>query len=229
MHPEKSHSKKLILHGAIVLLAVGALSLAVEHWGEGHLSALAAWIEASGNFAPVLFMAINVVGMVLVIPQTLFTVVAGVLFGALKGTAMCLISMAVGASLSFFLGRFVLRGRVFKKFRNDPNFMKMEMLSRKHPVKVLALSRIVPVVPYSVANYLWAATGVRFLPYLVMSVLCLIPETVFLTAGGHLLSAGVREGTMNWEMLAVLAAAAAVIFFLVRAVRRSIEQDEEPS
>ena len=110
MRSEKSHSKKIILHGAVIMAVVGILSFAVEHYGEGHLSALTAWIEASGNFAPLLFMVINVVGMVLVIPQTLFTVVAGVLFGAVKGTAMCLASMAVGASLSFFLGRFVLRG-----------------------------------------------------------------------------------------------------------------------
>ncbi|NDV22036.1 TVP38/TMEM64 family protein [Desulfovibrio sp. JC022] len=220
------HSKKIFLHGIMVALAVGVLSFAAEHYGQGHLSGLTAWIEASGNLAPFLFVAINVVGMVLVIPQTLFTVVAGVLFGAVKGTGMCLLSMAVGSSISFFLGRFVLRGRVFKKFRTDPNFMKMEMLSRKHPLKVLALSRIVPVVPYSVANYLWAATGVRFLPFLIMSVVCLIPETVFLTAGGHLLSSGVRMGTVNWEMLGVLAVAAALIFFLVRAVRHSLDEDE---
>lgn len=96
------------------------------------------------------------------------------------------------------------------------------MLSRRHPVKVLALSRIVPVVPYSVANYLWSVTRVKFIPYLVMSVLCLIPETVFLTAGGHILSAGVTRGTFNWELFAVLGVAAAVIFFLVRAVRKSL-------
>ncbi|WP_320174967.1 TVP38/TMEM64 family protein [Maridesulfovibrio sp.] len=225
MHSKKSHSKKMILHATVIMAFVGILSFALEHYGEGHLSALTAWIEASGNFAPFLFMVINVIGMVLVIPQTLFTVVAGVLFGAVKGTVMCLVSMAVGSSLSFLLGRFVLRGRVFKRFRNDPNFMKMEMLSRKHPLKVLALSRIVPVVPYSVANYLWAATGVRFLPFLIMSVVCLIPETVFMTAGGHLLSSGVRMGTVNWKMLAVLAAAAVLIAILVRAVRRSLDQE----
>lgn len=224
MHFGKFYSKKNILHGALILAVAGGLSYVLEHYGEGHLSALSAWIEASGNFAPFLFMVINIVGMVLAFPQTLFTVVAGVLFGAVKGTAICLCSMAVGSSLSFFLGRFVLRGRVFKKFRNDPNFMKMEMLSRKHPIKVLALSRIVPVVPYSIANYFWAATGVRFLPFLIMSVVCLIPETVFLTAGGHLLSSGVRMGTVNWEMLGVLAVAAVLIFILVRAVRRSLDE-----
>jgi len=225
MHRKKIYSKKIIVHGALIIMLVGVLSFAAEHWGEGHLSVIADWIKASGNFAPFLFMAINVLGMVIMIPQTLFTVVAGVLFGAVKGTGMCLLSMAAGSAISFFLGRFVFRGRVLKRFRHDPNFMKMEMLSREHPIKVLALSRIVPVVPYSVANYLWAATGVRFLPFLVMSVVCLIPETVFLTAGGHLLSAGVRKGTVNWEMMGLAGVAALLIFFLVRAVQRSIEKD----
>ncbi len=225
MHSEKSDSRKLILHGALLMLLVGGLSFAAEHYGEGHLSALADWIEGKGNFAPFLFMTLNVVGMVLVIPQTFFTLGAGVLFGAVKGTAMCLLSMAVGSSLSFFLGRFVLRGWVLKKFRRQASFKKMDMLSRRHPLKVLALSRIVPVVPYAIANYLWAATGVRFLPFLLMSVLCLVPETVFLTAGGHLLSSGIRMGTVNWGTLVVLAIAALVIYFLVRAVRGSLGKD----
>ncbi|WP_415716614.1 TVP38/TMEM64 family protein [Maridesulfovibrio sp.] len=225
MHRKKIYSKKMIVHGVLILILAGGVSFLTEHWGEGHLSVIVDWIKASGSFAPIFFMAVNTLGLVIMIPQTLFTVVAGILFGAVKGAGVCLCSMAVGSAMSFFLGRFVFRDRVLKKFQHDPNFMKMEMLSREHPLKVLALSRFVPVVPYAVANYLWAATGVRFLPFLIMSVLCLIPETVFLTAGGHLLSSGVRKGTVNWEIVGLAGVAALLIFFLVRAVQRSIERD----
>ncbi len=225
MSINKTHNHKLLRHGVILMLLIGGLSYSIEHFGEGHLSSITAWIDRSGNFAPFVFMLINVVGMLLVLPQTIFTVVAGVLFGAIKGTAMCLISMAAGSTLSFFLGRFVFRGRILKKFGSDPNFVQLEMLSRKHPVKILALSRIVPVVPYSVANYLWSVTRVGFLPYIVMSVACLVPETVFLTAGGHILSAGVVKGTLNWAMLLTLVAAGTLIVFLVKAVKRSIDRD----
>ncbi len=222
MQIRNSYNRKVLFRGAVVLILLGVLSYGIETFGEGHLTGLVNWIEARGNYAPMIFMLINVLGMILVLPQTMFTVVAGVLFGAVKGTLMCLISLALGSAFSFLLGRFIFRERILKKFGTDPNFRRLEMLSRRHPVKVLALSRIVPVVPYSVANYLWSVTRVKFIPYLVMSVLCLIPETVFLTAGGHILSAGVTRGTFNWELFAVLGVAAAVIFFLVRAVRKSL-------
>lgn len=225
MKIRNEYNRKVLLRGIILLVLIGGLSYGVEAFGEGHLTDLTNWIEARGNFAPIIFMVLNVLGMIFVLPQTLFTVVAGVLFGAVKGTGICLISLALGSGLSFLLGRFVFRGRILRKFGSDPNFIRLEMLSRRHPVKVLALSRIVPVVPYAVANYLWSVTRVRFIPYLVMSVLCLIPETVFLTAGGHILSAGVVKGTFNWELFGVLGAAAAVIFFLIRAVRKSLDNE----
>ncbi|WP_320170448.1 VTT domain-containing protein [Maridesulfovibrio sp.] len=219
------HGHKIILHGLVLLAVVGGISYAAEHFGEGHLSAITAWIEKSGNFAPLVFMLINVVCMTLGLPQTIFTVVAGVLFGALKGTAMCLISMAGGASVSFVLGRYIFRGLILRKFGSDPNFRRIEMLSHHHPVKVLALSRLVPVVPYSIANYLLSVTRIRYIPYIIMSVVCLIPETVFLTAGGHILSAGVLKGSFNWKLLAALLVAGGMIVLLVRATRRSIEKD----
>ncbi|CCO25019.1 TVP38/TMEM64 family protein [Maridesulfovibrio hydrothermalis] len=223
MFIKRSKNNKNFLHGIIILLFVGVLTFVAEHYGEGHINELITWIESSGNFAPVVFILINVLGMVLALPLTLFTAVAGVLFGAIKGAAVCLISMAIGSSLSFFLGRFVFRDRILKKFGDDPNFKKIRMLSESHPVKVLALSRIVPVVPYSIANYLWSVTDVKYIPYLIMSIVCLIPETVFMTAGGHILSTGVVKGTLNWEMFAVLSGAGLLIFFLSRAVRKSLE------
>ncbi|WP_245577133.1 TVP38/TMEM64 family protein [Maridesulfovibrio zosterae] len=190
------------------------------------MSALADWVDARGNFAPLFFMLINIAGMIFVLPQTIFVVVAGVLFGAVKGTAICLVSMAVGSSISFFMGRFVFKRFILRKFGKDPNFIKLEVLSHRHPLKVLALSRIVPVVPYSVANYLWSITKVRFFPFLMMSILCIIPETVFLATGGHILSAGVVKGTLNWKFLAVLVSAGALIFFLVKAVRKGLDDEQ---
>lgn len=215
---------RTFLYGIIILLMTGVFSFAIERYGEGHLSTILLWVEARGNLAPLIFILINILGLALAVPQTLFTIVAGVLFGAFKGAVFSLIGMSLGSVLAFILGRFVFRKIIIQKFGASRSFLDLERLSDKHPLKILALSRIVPVVPYSVANYLWSVTGIRFLPFLVMSVLCLIPETVFLTAGGHLIKAGVTDGTVNLELVAVLVAAGAVIFFLIRAVRKSLQE-----
>ncbi len=215
---------RTFLYGMIILLMIGVFSFAIERYGEGHLSTILSWVESRGNLAPLIFILVNVLGLALAIPQTLFTVVAGVLFGAFKGAVFSLIGMSFGSVLAFILGRFVFRKMILQKFGANRSFLDLERLSDKHPLKVLALSRIVPVVPYSVANYLWSVTAIRFVPFLVMSVLCLIPETVFLTAGGHLLKSGVTKGTVDLELVAVLVGAGTVIFCLIKAVRKSLRE-----
>ncbi len=215
---------KTFLHGAIILLVVGIVSYAVETYGEGHIQDIVHWVESSGNLAPMIFIIVNMFALCIVFPQTLFTVVAGLLFGTFKGAAFSLIGMGAGSAIAFFLGRFVFRERILRRFSSNSYFLDLEMLSKKHPLKILALSRIVPVVPYSLANYLWSVTGVRFLPYLIMSVLCLIPETIFLTAGGHLLQSGVTKGTVSYELVGVLVGAGCVIFLLIKAIRKSLNK-----
>lgn len=86
-------------------------------------------------------------------PRKLILHVA-VLFGAVKGTVKCLLNMAMGSFLSFFLGRFILSGWSLMKFHRDAIFKKMDMLSCKHPLIILVLSRIVSVVSYSIDNSL---------------------------------------------------------------------------
>ncbi|OEU68049.1 MAG: peptidase [Desulfovibrio sp. S3730MH75] len=215
---------KTFLHGVIILLVVGIVSYAAENYGECHLQDIVHWVESSGNLAPVIFIVVNMVALCIVFPQTLFTVVAGLLFGTFKGAILSLIGMGAGSAIVFFLGRYVFRKRILRRFHSNSYFLDLEMLSKEHPLKILALSRIVPVVPYSLANYLWSVTGVRFLPYLIMSVLCLIPETIFLTAGGHLLQSGVTKGTVSYELVGVLVGAGAVIFLLIKAIRKSLSR-----
>ncbi len=205
------------------MVFIGVLSYLAEEFGEGHMTELVRWVRESGNKAPILFVLCNVLGLVLAIPQTLFTVAAGLLFGTLKGLGLSLVGMAGGSTLAFLAGRFVLRERILRRFSETYYFQKIERLSKVHPLKVLALSRIVPVLPYSVVNYIWSVTAVRFLPFMLMSLVCMIPETVFLTAGGHLLQTGVLMGRVDWTVILVLIIAGMAVLILIREVRKGLD------
>lgn len=220
---KKHYSGREILKALCLLVFIGVLSYLAEKFGEGHMTELVRWVGESGSKAPMFFVLCNVLGLVLAIPQTLFTVAAGLLFGTLKGFGMSLVGMAGGSTLAFLLGRFVLRERILRRFSETYYFQKIERLSKIHPLKVLALSRVVPVLPYSVVNYIWSVTAVRFLPFILMSLVCMVPETVFLTAGGHLLQTGVVMGRVDWTVTLVLIIAGMAVLVLIREVRKGLD------
>lgn len=220
----KNHyERKEIIKITLILSFVAISSIVLGKLGEDNLSSLMKAVDDAGNIAPVLFILCNAVGIVLVIPQTLFTIAAGLVFGTVKGTALSLMGMALGSSVAFFAGRLMLRDRLIRRFSGTRYFTKLEKLSENHPFKILALSRIVPILPYPVVNYIWSVTSVHFLPFIAMSLICIIPETFFLTAGGHILQTGITQRMVNWPIIVILVIAGSILLYLVSKMRSILD------
>jgi uncharacterized membrane protein YdjX (TVP38/TMEM64 family) len=220
----KNHFEhKEIINALLFMAALVLLSILAGKYGENHLSGLVSYVDGRGALAPVFFVLCNTVALVLVVPQTIFTIAAGLLFGTFKGIIISLAGMAAGSSLAFLLGRKILRERIIRRYSRSHYFTKIEELSRDHPLKILSLSRVVPILPYPVVNYLWAVTSVGYIPYILLSLLCILPETVFLTAGGHLLQTGLTRGRADWTIVLILLGAGAIAGFLILKMRKEFD------
>ena len=90
----------------------------------------------------------------------------------------------------------------------------------------MALLRLSPLVPFSLSNYLYGLTSVRFVPYLVTSWAAMLPATVlyvYLGAAGRTIGDGSPRSVWEWVFLAAgLAATAAVTVILTRVARREL-------
>jgi len=140
-------------------------------------------VADQGSLGPLVFIVINVFLTMLLIPQVIFTVIAGALFGWKLGTLYASVAMTIGAVGAFFIARYGVKAR----FADNAVFRKMQRLSRSHPLHVISLSRIIPVLPFPVTSYLLGITEVRSFPYALLTWVSMLPETVFLASGGHLL------------------------------------------
>ena len=98
--------------------------------------------------------------------------------------------------------------------------------------RIVALLRLNPEIPYSASNYLFGASGVTFLPYLLASGLFTLPGAFAYVYLGHVgaetLGGHARSG-IEWTFLLVgfVAAAATVVYVTVLA-RRALATIEEP-
>jgi uncharacterized membrane protein YdjX (TVP38/TMEM64 family) len=180
-------------------------------------SAIAAF-ESLGPIGYVLFVLAYILGALLLLPEAIFTIMAGALFGTLVGSAIAWGSAIVAAFLAFFLTRLVLRERVERYVERKSEWLRA--VNRQLPKegwKVVALARVSPLFPFGLQNYLFGMTKVRRRDYLFATAIGILPGTIvyaFLGATGRALLGGNASG-WTWAMLAAGLVATVALSLLV--------------
>lgn len=195
---------------------------------ERGLAGLEAWVQAAGPWGPVAFGVAYVVAALALVPGSVLTLAAGALFGPLLGTLVVSIASTTSAALAFALARTVARDLVEEAARRYPAFGVLARVSGDW--QVAALLRLSPVVPFSLANYLFGLTPVRFGPYLLVSWAAMLPGTALYVTLGHAgrATAGALAGDRartpaEWALLGVgLAATLLVSVLLTRRARAAL-------
>lgn len=213
---------KTIIRLATLLIAAGVVFWGVEHWGDGALSRLSGYVASMGWAGILIFIAANALAVMLFIPQVPFTVMAGALFGWKLGTVWASLAMTLGAVGAFLLARYGVRERLEARFKENKVFVKLQQVSRKHPLHVVSVTRLVPIIPFPVASYMLGVTKVRLLPYSVLTFVCMVPETLFLSSGGHLLHSGIT-GKRSLEAAVVVGVAGVVLGLVVHQMKKKFE------
>jgi uncharacterized membrane protein YdjX (TVP38/TMEM64 family) len=200
-----------------VLLLVVAGSVAAWRWRSGlDISTLTAWL-AQHPAAPVLFLAAHVVASLLFVPRTLFAVVAGLAFGMWWGLVWAVAGSVLGAVAGFLLARYVNAGLVDAS--SWERFGPLLARAERGGWRMVALIRLIPVIPHSLSNYAFGLTRLRLGPYALGSLLGQLPLTIayvdLSTAGGR----AVLSGT-DWLVPSLLGVSALALSMLVPALAR---------
>ena len=209
----------------IVILATRTLPL------DAMLATLREWVSAHGVVGMVGFGAAYVGLVLLLMPGAALTLIAGALFGPRWGVVIVAIATSVADAVAFLLARYVARAAVERLRRRHPRFSALDQALVDGGWRIVALLRLNPAIPYSAGNYLFGASGVAFLPYLLASGLFTLPGAfvyVYLGyVGAETLGGRVRSG-VEWTVLVVglLASVATVVYVTVLA-RRALATIEE--
>jgi len=134
-------------------------------------------VQAAGPLGPALFILVYALG-VLILPATPFSIAGAVIFGKFHGMLYNLAADTLGASISFFLGRYFLHGigRGFLETR-------MPWLDRKATEEGFSVIFYLRIFwfPFIVLNYAAGATRIRFRDYFLGTVLGLLPPVFLFT------------------------------------------------
>jgi len=165
----RNNAGRLIL---LTLLAIGIL--AAWHWrGVFDPASLTALIDSSPA-APLVFIGLHIVASLVFVPRTLLALGAGLVFGMWWGALWAALGLAERAGWRRAAG----------------------LLQRAEGGgwRMVAILRLVPIIPHSLTNFALGLTGVRLGAYAMGSLLGQLPLTIAYAdlgaAGGRALLAG---------------------------------------
>ena len=151
------------------------------------------WIEQLGAWGQVLFVLIYIVATVLLIPGSALGLGAGALFGVVRGSLLVSLASTLGATCSFLLGRFLARDWVAKKIEGYPSFAAIDRAVAAEGWRIVFLTRLSPVFPFTLLNYAFGLTRVSLREYVLASWLGMMPGTVMYVYLGFLARTGVSD------------------------------------
>ena len=150
-----------------------------------------AWVDAQGVRAPLLFVGMVVLQIVVaIIPGEPLEIAAGYAFGALEGTLLCLIGALVGRVAVFLLvRRFGVRAvEVFFPLEKVQSLRFLQN-EKKLTFGVFFLF-FLPGTPKDVLCYIVGLTKLPLRSWIIISTIAPIPSIITSTIGGSALGMG---------------------------------------
>ena len=180
-----------------------------------------AWVDAQGVRAPLLFVGMVVLQIVVaIIPGEPLEIAAGYAFGALEGTLLCLIGALVGRVAVFLLvRRFGVRAvEVFFPLEKVQSLRFLQN-EKKLTFWVFFLF-FLPGTPKDVLCYIVGLTKLPLRSWIIISTIAPIPSIITSTIGGSALGMG-RYAFAAAVFGATLAISAAGLLVYRRVSRRN--------
>jgi uncharacterized membrane protein YdjX (TVP38/TMEM64 family) len=194
--------------GLFDLLKGGSLKDRVER--------LDAIFRSLGVWAPAVFILIWVAGCVLLLPGLPITVAGALVFGAVGGTIYTAVGANLGAAAAFLVGRYAARGMVAGWVEKNRALQKIDEGVRRQGWRMLMITRLVPVFPFSIQNYVYGLTDIPFRTYVLVTIPTILPGTIaFNFAAGSAREAILSGGQPEALKKTLLYLAIAAIFFVV--------------
>jgi uncharacterized membrane protein YdjX (TVP38/TMEM64 family) len=176
------------------------------------------WIAGWGPAAPLVFIGVQIVQVVIfAIPGEVTQVAGGYLFGGWMGLLLSVVGISIGSTIAFFLAR--LLGRPFVDAVIPARQLERveKFLGSQRTKIVFFLLFLIPGIPKDILCYVAGVSPLRFPFFILASTLGRLPGIV----GSVLIGGAVRSD--RWIMLAIVSAVALGLFIAGLILRPRLE------
>jgi uncharacterized membrane protein YdjX (TVP38/TMEM64 family) len=220
-------------------LLVGSLLLGAVVWFGRHatedIKAMETWIAGHGAWGWIAFVGMVIVFTSMFVPDTLFAIVAGALFGLGWGTFLTVVGIILTAALNFVTARSLLRPKIEKMLEKHPKLRAIQRAANREGLRLQLLLRMTPINSVSI-NYVMGASGVRFSTFMLATV-GMIPvvfvEVYFGYLANHVttVAGGASEHSTLHTIVTVVGFVVSIVLmiYITRIASRAIAEAEADS
>jgi len=194
------------------------------------------------NFIPFLSSPIGILFFALVyvfwvtclLPGSWLSMLSGFLYGTWLGSSVVFVGAFIGAHLTFYLGRTLLKEWAQKKVSNFPKVQIMEKAVKREGVKVILLTRLSPLFPFGILNFTYGLSEVKVRDF-TLGMIGIIPGTILYCSLGSLalkvsnfgevLSGRSDISSFIWSLISILSTIL-ILILVLRSIRK-INQDSK--
>ena len=229
---------RIVLCIVLLLALVGALFHFQRKFHEVSVVSFLEWLEGLGVWAPFLFILIDMLVVVLVLPGVILTLGAGFMFGILRGSLYVIIGTTIGATIAFLIARYLFGKKATGFFLDHSKLKLVNDEFKRAGWKFVLLTRLVPFFPFKLSNYLFGLMQISLRDFVIGVFFGIMPFTItnvyIGSLAADLATIGSRTASrsrMEWTIygIGVIIAIVAVIYIthLARKVLNSSRSKEE--
>lgn len=143
------------------------------------------------------------------------TLLSGSVFGPVQGTLLVNLCCTTGASISFLISRYLLRGVVEKKFIRQSNAINRKLVS--HGTQYLLTLRMLPASPFVVINLVMGLTKMKLFTFSWMTFVGMLPGNfIFVYAGQRISKMDSPNEILTWPVIVTLTIVGLLPLFVKR-------------
>ena len=204
-------------------VALALLGLARYFLAQDLLKQALEWVGQVEPWGAVMFIAIYAVAAVLFVPGSVLTLGAGAVFGVVWGSIYVSLASTLGATCAFLVGRYLARDAIARKIEGNERFSAIDRAVANEGWKIVGLTRLSPVFPFTLLNYAFGITRVKLGHYVLASWIGMMPGTVMYVYLGSLAKAASDERARSigeWVLYGVGLVATVVVTLVVTRIAK---------
>ncbi|OUU78773.1 MAG: hypothetical protein CBC38_06570 [Gammaproteobacteria bacterium TMED78] len=168
----KRNIKLLIIITLIIISLFFIIFFPISIW----IDSLLLWINQNHKLSSIIYILIYLFSCIFLVPVSIITLAGGFIFGLFQGIILASISSTLGATISFLLGRYLVKSWVQKKIINKHKIIN-QIMNKQDFITILLL-RLIPAIPFGMLNYSLSITNISLKIFILSSWIGMLPITI---------------------------------------------------
>lgn len=160
-------------------------------------------IAAHKYWTPLVFIVLQIVGELMLVPGTPFTIAGGLLFGVFWGSVYSIFCSVLSSMLIFWAMRYVGQSSIIQYLHNRFEIMRRYNFALEdHGLRHVVIMRILPFTPNNFLSIGYGLTKVSSRDFILGTFIGNLPSTVILSYFGNLV---VTTDDLNYVLSVIVA------------------------